>query len=157
MTHPVEIVQIPTRTLAVTRIRVAPEDQPTIGEKMGEAFATVAAGLGEAGITPAGPAYAYYERADGGFAVAAGFGVADPFTAPPGLERMEVGGCEVAHTTHVGPYSDLPSAYEDLQAEAARLGRAVDPDSPMWEEYWSGPDTPDEKTRTEVYWPVVTA
>jgi effector-binding domain-containing protein len=110
--------------------------------------------LGEAGIEPAAPAFARSQPAGDGFDVTAGFGVPDTVTAPPGLERMDIGGCEAAHTTHLGPYTDLPSACEDLRAEAARLGRAVDAGSPMWEEYWSGPDTPEEQTRTEVYWPV---
>ncbi|WP_460716134.1 GyrI-like domain-containing protein [Nocardioides dilutus] len=154
MTHTVEIVQAPARSTAVTHIHVAPDAMPTIGEKMGEAFTMVARRLGEAGISPAGPAFASYTPADGGFDVAAGFGVVDTFTAPPGLERLDIGACEVAHTTHLGSYTELPSAYEDLQAEVTRQGRAVDEDGPMWEEYWSGPNTPDDQTRTEVYWPL---
>jgi effector-binding domain-containing protein len=55
---------------------------------------------------------------------------------------------------HVGAYTELPSAYQDLQAEVTRRGRALDEGSPMWEEYWSGPETPDDQTRTEVFWPV---
>ncbi|MBJ7357001.1 GyrI-like domain-containing protein [Nocardioides sp.] len=154
MTHDVEIVTVPARTRAVTRIHVPAEAMPTIGERMSEAFATVVTRLGRAGIPPTGPAFACYTPADGGFDVAAGFGVPDTFAAPPGLERIDLGAREVAHTTHLGSYSGLPSAYEDLQTEVTRRGRALDGDSPMWEEYWSGPETPDEKTRTEVYWPV---
>jgi predicted transcriptional regulator YdeE len=156
MTHTVEIVQVPARTTAVTHVHVAADEMPTIGEKMGEAFATVALRLGKAGLSPAGPALAYYQPAQGGFDIAVGFGVADTFTAPPGLDRLDIGACEVAHTTHLGAYAELPSAYEALHTEVTGRGRALHEDSPMWEEYWSTPDTPDDQTRTEVYWPVAT-
>lgn len=157
MPHDVEIVTVPARMTAVTRIHVPAEAMPTIGERLSEAFARVAARLDAAGISPAGPAFACYTPADGGFDVAAGFGVPGTFAAPAGLDRLDIDAGEVAHTTHLGSYAELPSAYEDLMTEVTRRGRAVDRNSPMWEEYWSGPDVPEEKTRTEVYWPVVVA
>ena len=129
----------------------------TIGDQMSAAFAEVATRLGTAGIAPAGPAFACYHPSDDGFDVDAGFTVPDSFAAPPGLARLHLDPREVAHTTHVGPYSELPSAYEDLQTEVTRRGRVLDGTTAMWEEYWSPPGTPDDETRTVVFCPLVPA
>jgi effector-binding domain-containing protein len=155
MPHQVDIVKAPARTVAVIRFQVRSAELPTIGDRMSRSFGTVVAELGKANITPSGPAIACYEPAADGFEVAAGFPVPAAFTAPPGLERLDLGDVEAAHTTHIGPYSELPAAYDDLRAQAKAADRAVKTDAPMWEEYWSEPGTPDWETRTEIYWPVV--
>ena len=155
MHHLVDITRTPASTAAVTRFHVAEDELETIGEHMGRAFGTVMAALGQAHVDTDGPALACYEPAGDGFDVAAGFRVAPDFAAPPGLERLDLEEVEAAHTTHIGPYSELPTAYEDLHDQTAAAGRALARTGPMWEEYWSGPGTPDDQTRTEVYWPVV--
>jgi effector-binding domain-containing protein len=154
MTHTVEILRAPATTAAVTRFHVDYEAIRTIGERMGPAFETVAARLGEADIAPAGPPVAYYDPSADGFDVAAGFRVAAPFTAPPGLERLDVEPRDVAHTTHVGSYAELQTAYRDLETEVEGQGRSLAWEGPMWEEYVSPHDAPEDETRTEVYWPV---
>lgn len=162
MTHQVEIVRTPARTVAVFCFHVRSAELPTIGERMGRAFGermgrafgAVAAELGRAHITPSGPAIASYEPAADGFEVAAGFPVSASFTAPAGLSRLDLPEVEAAHTTHVGPYSELSTAYNDLLTQAAAADRTVIPDGRMWEEYWSEPGTPDDQTRTEIYWPL---
>ena len=52
------------------------------------------------------------------------------------------------------PYERLPEAYADIEEQAERIGRPVAWDRAMWEEYWSEPGTPEDQTRTEVFWPV---
>ena len=157
MTHHVEIVKTPAITVAVIRFRVRSADLPTIGEQMGRAFGTVVEELGKANIPPRGPAVASYAPAADGYEVAAGFPVSSSFTPPPGLARLDLGAVEAAHTTHIGPYSELSAAYDDLHAQARAADRTVDADGPMWEEYWSEPGTPDDETRTEIYWPLTPA
>jgi effector-binding domain-containing protein len=152
--HEVEILTVPAMNAAVTRFHISADELGTIGEKIGPAMGEVMARLGGAGIAPAGPALAYYEPAGNGYDVAAGFRVSEPFTAPPGVERIDLGDIEVAHTTHLGSYTDLPTAYDDLRHGSAGLGRTLVQGGAMWEEYWSPPGTPDDQTRTEVYWPV---
>ena len=154
MTHTVEILRAPATTAAVTRFHVDYEAIRTIGERMGPAFETVAARLGEAHIAPAGPPVAYYDPSADGFDVAAGFRVSEPFTAPPGLERLHLEEREVAHTTHLGPYAELQTAYLDLETEVEGHGRSLAWGGPMWEEYVSEPGAPEDQARTEVYWPV---
>jgi hypothetical protein len=51
-------------------------------------------------------------------------------------------------------YSDMATIGEhDLRAEVEHAGRRLAA-RPMWEEFWSGPETPEEQARTEVYWPL---
>ena len=152
--HEVEFVMPSVMAVAVTRFHVASGELPAMGERMGHAFATVMADLGKASFVPDGPAVARYEPTADGFDVSAGFRIPSEATVPAGLDRLELGGIEAAHTTHLGPYSGLSAAYDDLKAVADAAGRPVAGDGPMWEEYWSGPDTPAEQIRTEVYWPL---
>jgi effector-binding domain-containing protein len=119
---------------------------------MGRAFGTVAAELGTAHHTPDGPAIASYEPTEDGFDVAAGFRVPPSLTVPPGLDRLELCEVEAAHTTHIGPYTELPVAYEDLRTQAEAVHRTLAGNGPMWEEYWSEPGMPEDQTRTEIYW-----
>lgn len=157
MAHQVDIVKTPAITVAVVRFRVASADLPAIGEQMGRAFGTVAEELGRADIATTGPAIASYVSAADGFEVAAGFPVASSFTASHGLARLDLGDVEAAHTTHIGPYSDLPSAYRELEERARDANRSLDAVGTMWEEYWSEPGTPGGETRTEIYWPLAPA
>lgn len=155
MPHDVQLVTTSPTTVAVIRFHVDHQELPTIGERMGHAFGTVMARLAEAHVSPDGPAIACYEpRGGDGFDVAAGFRVDPAFTAPPGLERLDLAEVEAAHTTHLGPYSELSTAYEELQTTVEASGRSVARGAPTWEEYWSGPDTPEDQTRTDIYWPL---
>ncbi|MCX6395471.1 MAG: GyrI-like domain-containing protein [Propionibacteriales bacterium] len=154
--HDVDIVNVPGLTTAVRRFRISAEDIGSIGNQVGIALAEVMTELTTAGVSPSGPPLASYEMTAQGFDVSAGFPV-PPGADVPGVEIMAIGSTEAAHTTHVGPYGDLPAAYQDLLAGARARGRSVDSHGPMWEEYWSAPETPAEQTRTEIYWPITAA
>lgn len=154
MRHEVEIMRTPASTAAVVRFHVRHDELPVIGERMECAFASVMTTLGEAHLIPNGPAVAVYEPVMDGFDVATGFRVAPGFVAPPGLQRLDLDAVDAAHTTHVGSYQRLPAAYADVEAQAERAGRPVAWGVPVWEEYWSEPGTPEDETRTEIYWPV---
>lgn len=152
--YAIEVITAPPRTLAVTRFHAGFGELDAMGEKMGAAFGSVAAHLGDAGVAFEGPAVACYTPAGDGFDVAAGFPVAGSFDPGDGVDRLVLDGGEVAHTTHIGPYDQLPAAYAALRAGAEQLGRSLDDAATMWEEYWTGPEAPPEETRTEVFWPL---
>jgi effector-binding domain-containing protein len=54
--------------------------------------------------------------------------------------------------THVGPYDDVQSTYNEMIGEMTRLGFA--PARDMWEIYYSPPETPPAEIRTDVIWPL---
>lgn len=155
MAFEMDVITVPARTLAASRFHVDMDEVGGMGQKMGSAFGSVMEALREAGVVAAGPPVARYEHTDGGFEVAAGFPIREPVAGlAGGVVSLELPPGEVAHTTYFGAYDDLPRAYEALHAEAQARGRALDDAAPMWEEYLTGPETPPEQTRTEVYWPL---
>lgn len=154
MPHIVDITTVPSRTLAVTTFHIDRSELGAMGELMGAAFSTVAAHLEAAGTGPNGPAMASYLPVDDGFEVSAGFEIGGWFEPDAHVQVLVLPAGLVAHTTHIGGYGSLPEAYEDLRRGAEAQGQHLLEGVPMWEEYWSGPETPDAETRTEVYWPV---
>jgi effector-binding domain-containing protein len=86
------------------------------------------------------------------FDVAAGFYVESPIDGDGHVVPVELPAGDVARTTHIGPYADLPKAYEAVAARAKQDGRELATE--MWEEYYSPPETPPAETRTDVYWPL---
>lgn len=157
MSREVDVQVVPARPAAVVTFSVTEGEMGAMGERMGTAFQRVLEALASAGTSPTGPALAHYEPTPEGFEVAAGFWVAAPLPdLGDDVTNLEVPETEVAHTTHVGPYDDLPSTYDALRVAVERTGRRL-ADGPMWEEYVTGPDMPPEQTRTEVYWPLAPA
>ncbi|MGZ4473945.1 MAG: GyrI-like domain-containing protein [Nocardioidaceae bacterium] len=153
MDYTVDIVREPGRDLAVTRFDASVAG---IGAQLGAALGTVAQHLGRHGLAPSGPAVARYEPRPDGFAVAAGFVVGTPLVGDDEVVPLRLPTGEMATTTHVGAYADLSRAYDAIRSAMADKGRRLD-ESQMWEEYWSGPDTPPEQTRTVVLWPLAPA
>jgi effector-binding domain-containing protein len=149
--HDVTFTHETGRRLAVVSYTARPEE---IGAKAGEAFATVAARLAGRGVALGGPAVSCYSRGPQVFDVASGFVVAEDVEPGDGVEALRLPECEVATTTHVGPYDELGTAYEDLRQGVAARGRRLAEEGLMWEEYWSDPQTPPEQTRTVVCWPL---
>ena len=149
--HDVTFAHEPGRRVAVVSYTARPEE---IGAKAGESFATVAARLAGGGAVVTGPAVSCYTRGPQVFEVASGFVVAEDVDPGDGVETFRLPQCEVATPTHVGPYEELGSAYEDLRDVVTARGRRLAEEGVMWEEYWSDPQTPPEQTRTVVCWPL---
>lgn len=140
------------RRLAVVHYEARAED---IGSKAGEAFRRVAAHLARTGVPIAGPAVSVFEADEDAFSVTSGFVVEGEFEPGEGVEPFRLPEVEVATTTHVGPYEELDKTYGALGRGAAARGRRVDDTGPMWEECWSGPETPPGETRTVVFRPLI--
>jgi effector-binding domain-containing protein len=147
----VDISTEPGRHLAATRFDA---DLAHMDEQMGAAFAAVAAYLGREGVTTPGPALAHYDVRPDGMTVSAGFVVSHPVDGDGTVVDVQLPECEVVSGVHVGPYDELPTAYEQLRDAAEARGRKLD-ESAMWEEYVTGPEVPPEQMRTVVSWPLV--
>jgi effector-binding domain-containing protein len=151
MDYNITIQHEPGRHLAVSRFDGGPSEIP---EKIGAAFGLVAAYLERHGLRPVGPAVAFYEvRGPSSFTVSAGFVVHEPVEGDEQVRPLRLPPVKVVTTTHTGPYTDLPKAYDALTAKATELGLSLD-QKVMWEEYLTGPDTPSEQHVTVVRWPV---
>jgi DNA-binding transcriptional MerR regulator len=93
--------------------RTIDQDEPgVLLAAFGELFAELAATLGRAGVTPSGPAWSLYERAqEESLRIAAGLPVPAFADLPAGLERVELPEREVAVTVHVGAMDGIGAAY----------------------------------------------
>lgn len=151
MEYDVQITRVDGRDLAVTMFHATAE---TIPEKTGAAFGKVYAYLTAHQVHSDGPGVAQFHMEPDGFAVAVGFVVGEPIDGDGEVVPLRLPAAEVATTAHVGPYAELPKAYEALAEGARAEGRELDQSAAMWEEYWSPPETPPEQTRTVVYWPL---
>ncbi|WP_433367357.1 MerR family transcriptional regulator [Streptosporangium sp. CA-115845] len=140
----------PERRLAVVRAVCAPAE---IGEKFEECVGRLLPALGDAGITWEPPLWALYpldleERME--IAV----GAQPPKGAgTPGLEFEVLPGGPVAETVHIGPYAQLPLAYNALFAAVHERG--LRPQAPVREAYLVGPaEAPREELMTRLIIPI---
>jgi effector-binding domain-containing protein len=141
----------PDRHLAVRRFSARPDQ---MGAMVGPAFGSVFAYLGRHGLTPLGPPCACYEMGAATFVVRAGCVVTSPVEAEGDVEPFFLPGGPALVTEHVGPYDQLPKAYDALEAHAREFGQELDRDL-MWEEYLTGPEVAPEQMRTVIHWPLV--
>lgn len=157
VTYPVEITPVSQRTCAVLRFHIRLNEMYTMSARISHAFDVVSNHLVAIGATPTGPAVASYRQYPDGFDVYAGFPVAQDFEPNDLVTTLQVGGCETAHTTHVGAYDKLADAYQAIRTGARVKGKRLSHRQPMWEEYWPESDSPKAGNRTEIFWPVESA
>ncbi len=148
MAYRIEMKKQARRDIAVVKFSAS---EAEIAHRIGAAFGAVHAYLSHAGVPIQGPAVARYKPGPQRFEVEAGFVVPSPVQGDGNVVAAQLPECEAAVTTHIGPYSELPSAYSAIQSWFEANGR--EPSEIMWEEYWTGPETPPEQTRTDIVWP----
>jgi effector-binding domain-containing protein len=153
MSHKIEIKHVPAMHTAQTHFRARPEE---MAAQFGTSFGKVAEYLTQAGVPFDGPAFArYVSHDDEGFEVDAGFVVPAAVAGKGEVSGGELPATEAAVTTHMGTYDSLTEAYTAIETWAKEHGRELD--EPMWEFYFSGPETPPAETRTDVVWPLKAA
>ncbi|WJV50405.1 MerR family transcriptional regulator [Streptomyces flavofungini] len=136
----------PERVLAVVRAHCAPAE---IGAKVEECVGRLLPALGGAGIAWKPPLWGLYPldleaRMEIAVGVPVGRGA-----ATPGLEVEVLPGGPVVETVHIGPYVQLPLAYNALFAAVHERG--LRPRAPAREVYLAGPaDVPQDELRTRL-------
>ncbi len=129
-----------------------------IGGAMGRAFGEV---YGHLGVTQApgdGPPFVIYHgmpTGDDPFDIEVCAPVSRAVDPPPGWQMQELPAGAFATLLHVGPYDTIASAYDSLLAWIGSRGLAVA--GPPREVYLSPPDTPPDRIRTIVEFPVARA
>jgi effector-binding domain-containing protein len=149
MNRGIDIVHDFGRHAAVTTFDFHP-GQP--GDRIPEAFRTVAAYLGAAGIPATGAAISVYRMRPDGMTASVGFEVDEEIPGNGTVEPLTIPAGETLRTLHIGPYERLPETYAALRSFAARHGRQLD-EHVMWEEYRSHPEVEPGLTETVVHWP----
>lgn len=153
--YTIDIVTAPFRTVAVAHFHIDAEGIAEVNARIGAMLGEVMRALTRAGVVALVPAIGRWLATGNGFDMAVGFPFEGHFEPNGELGVLQLGGVECAHVTHRGVYQRLPNAYEALQIGTMALGRRLDGMAPMWEEYFTDPDRPEDDAHTEVYWPLI--
>lgn len=146
-----EIIERPAQPTAVLRATMPAGELPTFFDR---AFGRIFADLAARQVVITGAPFAYFPRRPGDTVdVEAGVPVAQPIEDAGEVVAGELPGGRVAHTMHVGPYDQLPQAYQHLLEWMGERG--LTPADSMWEIYLDDPSAQPDPTkwRTEIFWP----
>ena len=146
-----ELVQLQTRPALTMRWQTT-FDQ--LSQAFDETFSALMGYLRELGQHPAGPPFARYHKIEGqDVDVELGVPMGEPAPGRDRIAASELPGGDMATCLLVGPYDQLPSAYEALMAwiQEQELVIAGAP----FEQYLNNPsETTPDKYETRIYFPV---
>jgi effector-binding domain-containing protein len=150
MTYECEFKDQPAQPVLSIRTHAAVQDLPKV---FGQAYGAIMQYLGELGEQPSGmPFAAYYNMDMQNLDLEIGFPVARQL---PGRGEVQAGalpGGKWATVLHVGPYDQVGPAYDAL-SEAVKA-EGFEATGVAYESFFDGPETPPEKTRTLVMFPL---
>lgn len=137
-------------TLAI-RTRASVDDMSRVLER---AYGTIAQYVGELGGQFGGPPYvAYYNEDMDDLDIEIGFPVTRELPGRGEIEAAEIPGGRVATCIHVGPYGEIPPAYEALSHWVEENG--YEPTGAAYEFYLNDPEeTPSEQLMTQIMFPL---
>ena len=127
-----------------------------ISQAIGQGFGQLGAAFSQAEARVAGPPMCHYVAYDGKSTT---FQLGYP-ARPDELEKLRSAGLETGETPsgrnmkaiHIGPYDTVVKTYDAITDAMKARGLTAARD--MWEVYYSPPDTPPERMKTEIIWPV---
>ena len=127
-----------------------------IAQAMGQGFGQLDAAFSQAKARMAGPPMCHYVAYD---EKSTTFQLGYP-ARPDEAEKLRAAGLEIGETpsgrnmkaVHMGPYDTVVTTYNAMTEAIKARGLTAAED--MWEAYYSPPDTPPQKIKTEVIWPV---
>lgn len=130
-----------------------------IGAVISTSFGDVYGYLGPIGAAADEPPFIIYHgrpgEGDRPFEIEVCAPTARPVDPPPGWARTKLPPGSFASVLHIGPYTTLGTAYDELEAWIARQGFAIA--GPPREVYLSEPSAPPADIRTVIEFPIVTA
>ena len=144
----VSLCELPPKHAAVVRISGSVQDLPAL---MGRAFSVTSRAITSAGARCAGHPFARYTAFGERIEAMVGFPFVGDVPATEGVEITELPGGRAATIRHIGPYSEIGSAWE--RGTAYLKDHGLTPTGPPWECYLTGPEDPGPPI-TEVFWPL---
>jgi effector-binding domain-containing protein len=148
-------VKVGRREAILVMSRRVPVRLSDIGSVIGTAFGEVYGYLGAHGGEPGGPPFVIYHGMPGRddpFDVEICAPVARRSDAPPGWQIAELPAGMFATLLHIGPYDTLGAGYTKLTAWLGSHDMTVA--GPPREVYLSEPDTPPDRVKTIIEFPV---
>ncbi len=150
MAYQCELKEQAAQPALTIRTHTAVQDLPQL---FGRTYSAIGQYLGELGEAPAGmPFVAYHDLNMQNLDVEVGFPVAHPMDARGDIQPSQFPGGMLASVWHIGPYDQIGSAYDALTTWIKERG--YQPAGPVYEIYYSEPETPPEEIRTQVIFPV---
>ncbi len=125
-----------------------------ISEVLGQAFGELISAVTSQGATVSGPPYVAYRNMNpSDLDLEIGVPVSEPLAARGRLEPGELPGGIWASTLHIGPYTSVGPAWNELHGYLRAQGKVAAPVG--YEFYFDPPETPPERTRTRVAFPLL--
>ncbi len=150
MSYNCELKEQPAQPALTVRTRAAVQDLPQL---FGKTYGEIMRYLGELGEQPAGmPFAAYYNMDMQNLDVEIGFPVARKLAGKGDIRAGEFPGGKVATVLHIGPYDQCSAAYDALAQWIKDHG--YEATGVAYEIYMDGPETPPEKIRTQILYPL---
>jgi effector-binding domain-containing protein len=136
----------------VVRTRASVERLPQV---LGPAWGSVMAHASKLGAEPSGPPFVAYHNMDmKDLDLEIGLPFARPMDGEGDVLSARLPAGQAVETVHVGPYDQLGTAYEALEAWMKTNGRVAG--GPPHEHYLNDPeDTPPGELRTRIVWPLL--
>lgn len=123
-------------------------------ELLAQAFGDIMTAVAAQGAAVSGTPYVAYRNMNmEDLDLEIGFPVSKALAARGRVEPGELPAGDWASTMHIGPYSDVGPAWNELQGYIRAQGRATAPVG--YEFYFDGPETPPERIRTRVAFPLL--
>jgi len=147
-----EIKNTQEMNTVVIRLTTPVEKLPDV---MGSSYQKIMEYLGPKGIYPSGPPFAVYHNMDmSALDVEIGFPVGSPVEGSGDVKPGKLTACKAAVGMHIGPYSEIEKAYNNLSAFVKEQGLEMN-DAYCYEFYLNDPsETPPEELKTEIYFPL---
>lgn len=153
MPYDIEIATVEPQPIAATTVTT---NLRQVGQDIGTGFGTLMAGMGRAGVTPAGmPLIIYHtvidEENDGDIELCVPVGAG--FDGDATVYSRELEGATMATTIHHGPYEEISAAYHTLTGWIVEHGHEIV--GPPRETYLNDPQqVPPAELLTKVEFPI---
>ncbi len=150
MVQKCELVEIPATPTLSIRLITRAEDLPPL---IGQSYGTIMQYMNTLGEAMAGEPFVIYHNLDmQNLDVELGIPVSRSLPPQGDIQPSSLPAGPAAHTVYTGPYETMEPAYGELSKFISDIGR--EPTGIAIEYYLTGPETPPDKHRTRIVFPL---